>query len=92
MRTGVEWGKVIETTTDLEVVHKVVVPPMTKVTVNLMSTKGLCDVPFTYMQRDTLYNGSSVLTEAQGGTYFGSNYHSMKFETRAEKLSSESIK
>ncbi|KAK8490810.1 hypothetical protein V6N11_038239 [Hibiscus sabdariffa] len=92
MRTGVEWGKVFETTTDLEVVQKVVVPPMTRVTVNLIATKGLCDVPFTYMQRDTLYDGRSVVTEVEGGTYFGSNYHSMKFETRAEKLSSDSIK
>ncbi|KAK8648077.1 hypothetical protein V6N13_128839 [Hibiscus sabdariffa] len=91
MRTGVEWGKVFETTTELEVVQKVVVPPKTKVTVNLIATKGLCDVPFTYMQRDTLYNGSSVITEVQGGTYFGSNYHSMKFETRAEKLSPDCI-
>ncbi|KAK8490807.1 hypothetical protein V6N13_128841 [Hibiscus sabdariffa] len=86
VQSGVEWGKVFETTTNREVVHKVAVPPMSMVTVNLVATKGLCDVPFRYKQRDTLYDGSSVTSAVQGGTYFGSNYHSMKYEVRAEKL------
>ncbi|XP_039040361.1 natterin-1-like [Hibiscus syriacus] len=86
VRSGVEWGKSFETSTNLEVVNSVIVPPMTKVTVNLVATKGLCDIPFSFMQRDTLYDGRPVLTEVQGGTYFGSNYYNHKFETRAEDL------
>ncbi|KAE8662300.1 hypothetical protein F3Y22_tig00113548pilonHSYRG00073 [Hibiscus syriacus] len=80
VQSGVEWGKVFESTTDLEVSHSIVVPPMSKVTVNLVATKGMCNVPFSYRQSDTLYDGSTVLTEVQGGTYYGSNYYGMKFE------------
>ncbi|KAE8678331.1 hypothetical protein F3Y22_tig00111427pilonHSYRG00492 [Hibiscus syriacus] len=86
VKTGIELGKVFESSTEVEVLHKVVVPPMSKVTVDLIATKGMCDVPFTYMQRDTLYDGSSVLTEVQGGTYYGSNYYRKKFEARSEQL------
>ncbi|KAK8490808.1 hypothetical protein V6N13_128840 [Hibiscus sabdariffa] len=85
-RSGVEWGKVFETTTNLETVHNVVVPPMSEVTVNLVATKGLCDVPFTYKQRDVLYDGSSVVSAVQGCNYYGSNYHSMKFEVRVQTV------
>ncbi|XP_022719728.1 uncharacterized protein LOC111277576 [Durio zibethinus] len=65
-RTSVEWGETKTSTTVLEVVHKVVVPPMTKVTVHLIATNVKCDVPFTYMQRDTLYNGTTVTNELPG--------------------------
>ncbi|KAK8571598.1 hypothetical protein V6N12_027678 [Hibiscus sabdariffa] len=82
VQTEVEWGETKTSTTVVEVVHKVVVPPMTKVTVNLVATKGTCDVPFTYMQRDTLYDGSIVTSEIEGGTYTGSNYYNIDFVTR----------
>ncbi|KAK8548366.1 hypothetical protein V6N13_054825 [Hibiscus sabdariffa] len=81
-----EWGETKTLTTVVEVVHKVVVPAMTKVTVNLVATKGTCDVPFTYMQRDTLYNGKIVISEIEGGTYTSSNYYNIDFVTREEKL------
>ncbi|KAK8571612.1 hypothetical protein V6N13_047277 [Hibiscus sabdariffa] len=86
VQSGVEWGETKTSTTVVEVVHKVVVPAMTKVTVNLVATKGTCDVPFTYMQRDTLYNGSIVTSEIEGGTYTGSNYYNIDFVTKEEKL------
>ncbi|PPD68942.1 hypothetical protein GOBAR_DD34181 [Gossypium barbadense] len=68
------------------VVYKVTVPPRTKVIVCIIATKGMCDVPFTYMQRDTLYDGTSVTNEIQGGTYTGSNYYSTNFEAKEEAL------
>ncbi|KAK8571608.1 hypothetical protein V6N13_047274 [Hibiscus sabdariffa] len=86
VQSGVEWGETKTSTTVVEVVHKVVVPAMTKVTVNLVATKGTCDVPFTYIQRDTLYDGSIVTSEIEGGTYTGSNYYNIDFVTKAEKL------
>ncbi|KAK8548374.1 hypothetical protein V6N13_054817 [Hibiscus sabdariffa] len=73
VQTGVEWGETKTLTTIVEVVQKVVVPTMTKVIVNLVATKGTCDVPFTYMQSDTLYDGSTHTSEIEGGTYTGSN-------------------
>ncbi|KAK8571627.1 hypothetical protein V6N13_047292 [Hibiscus sabdariffa] len=81
-----EWGETKETTTVVEVENQVVVPPMTKVTVDVVATRGLCDVPFTYMQRDTLYDGRIVTTKVEGSSYTGSNYYNTNFVTRAEKL------
>ncbi|KAJ0980940.1 hypothetical protein J5N97_009195 [Dioscorea zingiberensis] len=86
VQSRVEWGSTTTTTTILEVVHKIVVAPMTKVTVNLLATNGKCDVPFTFTQRDTLYNGTTVTTEVQGGTYTSSNYYNIAFQTKEEKI------
>ncbi|XVF37564.1 hypothetical protein REPUB_Repub20aG0020000 [Reevesia pubescens] len=86
IQTGIEWGETKTSTTVLEVVHKVVVPKMTKVTAYLIATIGKCDVPFTFMQKDTLYNGTTVTTEVQGGTYIGSNYYNTDFQTKEEPL------
>ncbi|XVF22315.1 hypothetical protein REPUB_Repub12eG0162400 [Reevesia pubescens] len=86
IQSGVEWGETKTSTTIVEVVHKVVVPPMTKVTVDLIATNGKCDVPFSFVQRDTLYDGTIVTTEMGGGTYTGSNYYNTSFVTKEEKL------
>lgn len=83
---GGEWGETTTETSVLEVVHKVVVPPMTRATVNLIATNGKCDVPFTFFQKDTLYNGKTVITEVQGGIFTGSNYYNFDFQTNEEKL------
>ncbi|KAE8723877.1 hypothetical protein F3Y22_tig00011718pilonHSYRG00209 [Hibiscus syriacus] len=64
------------------------VPPMTKVTVDLVAKRGKCDVPFTFLQKDSLYNGSGIVYEVQGNTYTGSNYYSTDFQTKQESLSS----
>ncbi|KAK8364854.1 hypothetical protein V6Z11_A02G011600 [Gossypium hirsutum] len=88
IQTGFEWQDTKTVTSVMDVVHKVVVPPMTKVTVNLTAINATCDVPFTYMQKDTLYNGNVVISEVQGGTYTGSNYYSLNFQTKEESLSS----
>ncbi|TYG77846.1 hypothetical protein ES288_D02G008700v1 [Gossypium darwinii] len=88
IQTGFEWEDTKTVTSMMDVLHKVVVPPMTKVTVNLTAINGTCDVPFTYMQKDTLYNGNIVISEVQGGTYTGSNYYSLNFQTKEESLSS----
>ncbi|XVF31370.1 hypothetical protein REPUB_Repub16aG0140000 [Reevesia pubescens] len=87
VQSGVEWGETKISTTILEVVNKVVVSPMTKVTVHLIATNGKCDIPFTFTQKDTLYNGSTVITEVEGGTYTGSNYYNIDFQTKEEPLS-----
>ncbi|TYG77847.1 hypothetical protein ES288_D02G008800v1 [Gossypium darwinii] len=88
IRTGFEWEDTKTVTSVIDVLYKVVLPPMTKVTVNLTAINGTCDVPFTYMQKDSLYNGNIVISEVQGGTYTGSNYYSLNFQTAEESLSS----
>ncbi|KAK8477553.1 hypothetical protein V6N11_007386, partial [Hibiscus sabdariffa] len=81
-----EWGESNTSSNLVEVTHTVTVPPMTKVTVNLIATKGYCDVPFTYSQTDTLYNGTTVTSEVEGGSYTGSNYYNIDFQTEEEGL------
>ncbi|KAI9112662.1 hypothetical protein K1719_016328 [Acacia pycnantha] len=70
----------------LEPVYKVTVPPMTMVTVSLLTTRGSCDVPFSYTQRDTLTNGQQVTYNMDDGIYTGINSFNFKYETKQEKL------
>ncbi|KAK8477554.1 hypothetical protein V6N13_047282 [Hibiscus sabdariffa] len=86
VQSGTEWGETNTSSNLVEVTHTVTVPPMTKVTVNLIATKGYCDVPFTYSQTDTLYNGTTVTSEVEGGSYTGSNYYNIDFQTEEEGL------
>ncbi|KAE8712294.1 hypothetical protein F3Y22_tig00110258pilonHSYRG00106 [Hibiscus syriacus] len=86
LQTGVEWEETSTFTVVKGAVHTIEVPPMTKTTVSLVATQGWCDVPFTFMQRDTLYNGSTVISEVQGGTFTGANYSRTVFESKEEKL------
>ncbi|KAK8549321.1 hypothetical protein V6N13_008997 [Hibiscus sabdariffa] len=85
-QSGVEWGKTTVMTTLVEAVHKITVPPRTEATVTVFATKGMCDVPFTYLQRDTLLDGRTVISEVQGGIFTGSNYYNINFVTRENKL------
>ncbi|XP_040947475.1 uncharacterized protein [Gossypium hirsutum] len=59
VETGIQWGETKTTTTVVEINHKVHVPPMTKVTVYLLMTRGKCDVNFMFTQKDTLSMGPS---------------------------------
>ncbi|TYJ44825.1 hypothetical protein E1A91_A02G011200v1 [Gossypium mustelinum] len=87
--TGIEWGKTKAMTTDMEVTHQVIVPPMTKVTVYLKMTNGTCDVPFVFTQKDTLYNGTFVTTDVLGNTFTGTNYYNIQYDSKEEPLTSE---
>ncbi|MBA0612241.1 hypothetical protein Godav_012870, partial [Gossypium davidsonii] len=72
--TGIEWGETTTTATIMEVNHQVHVPPMTKVTVYLMMSHGMCDVFFVFTQKDTLYNGTVATTDVIGNnTFTGTN-------------------
>ncbi|TYJ44826.1 hypothetical protein E1A91_A02G011300v1 [Gossypium mustelinum] len=86
--TGIKWGKTKTMTTDKEVTHQVSVPPMTKVTVYLKMTYGTCDVPFVFTQKDTLYNGTFVVTDVLGNTFTGTNYYNIQCDSKEEPLTS----
>ncbi|TYJ44823.1 hypothetical protein E1A91_A02G011000v1 [Gossypium mustelinum] len=86
--TGIEWGETKTTVTMMEVNHQVQVPPMTKVTVYLLMSHGVCDVPFVFTQKDTLYNGNVVTTDVIGNTYTGANYYNIQYDTKEEPLTS----
>ncbi|MBA0681284.1 hypothetical protein Goari_023101 [Gossypium aridum] len=74
IQSGIEWGETNTTATLVEVVHKVVVPPMTKMMVNMIAKYGKYNVPFTFMQKYTLRNGNTFVSKVEGGTFTGSNY------------------
>ncbi|GMI64447.1 hypothetical protein HRI_000114000 [Hibiscus trionum] len=88
IQIGVEFGKTNTRSTVVEYVHQVKVPPMTRVTVDLVAKRGKCDVPFKFLQKDSLYNGNGLVYEVQGGTYTGSNYYQTDCQTKEESLSS----
>ncbi|KAB2092168.1 hypothetical protein ES319_A02G010700v1 [Gossypium barbadense] len=88
VETGIQWGETKTTTTVMEVNHQVHVPPMTKVTVYLLMTRGKCDVNFMFTQKDTLFNGTVVKTDIVGNTYVGSNYYNVQYDTKEEPLTS----
>ncbi|KAK4275745.1 hypothetical protein QN277_018776 [Acacia crassicarpa] len=81
-----QWGETKTSSTVVETMCKVTVPPMTKVTMSLLATIGSCDVPFSYTQRDTLINGQQVTYNMDDGIYTGINSFNLKLETKQEKL------
>ncbi|KAA8521725.1 hypothetical protein F0562_012398 [Nyssa sinensis] len=68
-----QWGQTDESSTEVETVYTVTVPPMSMVKVSLLATKGSCDVPFSYSQRDTLINGQQITSTMDDGVYTGIN-------------------
>ncbi|KDP43195.1 hypothetical protein JCGZ_22747 [Jatropha curcas] len=82
------WGEEKKKTNTLSATMKVVVPPKTKVKVDLVATKGFCDVPFSYAQRDTLTNGKQITYIKDDGVYVGSNYYGFNFVVKEEKIGS----
>ncbi|XP_050222650.1 uncharacterized protein LOC126672739 [Mercurialis annua] len=81
------WGEEKTKTNNLSADIKVVVPPKTKVTVDLVATKGFCDVPFSYAQRDTLTSGQQFTYIKDDGVYTGSNYFGFNFVVKEEPTS-----
>ncbi|KAE9444713.1 hypothetical protein C3L33_23389, partial [Rhododendron williamsianum] len=63
------WGETETSTTTVETVYNVIVPPKTKVTVSALGTQGTCDVPFSYSQTDDLPDGTSITYNMNDGVY-----------------------
>ncbi|KAL8128132.1 uncharacterized protein LOC141720124 [Apium graveolens] len=80
------WGETKEVEEGRTFNYKVMIPPKTKVTVRLMATRGTCDVPFSYTQRDVLYTGETVTTEMDDGVYTGVNSYSYYTDVKEEPL------
>ncbi|KAM5581032.1 hypothetical protein ABKV19_010310 [Rosa sericea] len=75
-----EWGETITTENTLETTYTATVPANTSISVSLMATKGYCDVPYSYYQRDVLYNGESVVYKKDDGLYTGINSYNFRYE------------
>ncbi|PRQ53177.1 putative aerolysin, Agglutinin domain, aerolysin-like toxin, beta complex domain-containing protein [Rosa chinensis] len=74
-----EWGETITTENTLETTYTATVPANTSISVSLMSTKGYCDVPYSYYQRDVLYNGETVVYKKDDGLYTGINSYNFHY-------------
>jgi hypothetical protein len=80
------WG---ETKTEQNQISKQItvdVPPMKKVTVKAIGSNGVCDVPFSYKQKDVLLNGEVVTKEFTDGMYFGVKTSDITFDIIEEDL------
>ncbi|CAB4299558.1 unnamed protein product [Prunus armeniaca] len=84
--TEFQWGKTNTSESEVVNVYRVVMPPMSMVKVSLMATRGSCDVPFSYTQRDTLIDGTTVTQAMDDGVYTGVNSYNFKYETIQESL------
>ncbi|KAF4349257.1 hypothetical protein F8388_024224 [Cannabis sativa] len=81
---GWENTQTVETTT--ESTYTVIVPPKTRTTVTLLATQGMCDVPFSYTQRDVLRDGSVIIHNLNDGIFTGLNTFDMDFVAQNEPL------
>ena len=81
-----QWGETQTWTSTVETAYTAVVPPMTKVKVRLLATKGTCSVPFRYTQRDILTDGEAVIESMEDGVYSGINCFNFRFETEHQPL------
>ncbi|KAG8081557.1 hypothetical protein GUJ93_ZPchr0173g47696 [Zizania palustris] len=72
----------LEKTVEQKIEYEVIVPPMTKVTVSLIASKGSCDVSFSYKQEDIMYDGRVVIYDMDDGMYTGTNCYDFEFERK----------
>lgn len=77
---SIEWGETITTETTLETTYTATVPANTSISVSLMATKGYCDVPYSYYQRDVLYDGRTVVYKKDDGMYTGISSYNFRYE------------
>ncbi|KAG8090119.1 hypothetical protein GUJ93_ZPchr0011g27858 [Zizania palustris] len=81
-----KWSSSLEKTVEQKIEYEVTVPPMTKVTVSLIASKGSCDVPFSYKQEDIMYDGRVVTYDMDDGIYTGTNCYDFQFEKKEENI------
>ncbi|XP_062183693.1 uncharacterized protein LOC133887739 [Phragmites australis] len=79
------WGLPVPKETVQKVSYEVTVPPKTRVTVASTATRASCEVPFSYTQRDTLFDGRQVTYDMDDGLYTGVDCYDFKHVTSEEK-------
>ncbi|CAL1410195.1 unnamed protein product [Linum trigynum] len=80
------WGDSETTSEELTNEYDAVVSPHTLMTVNLVATRGICDVPFSYTQRDIGLDGIPVVTYQDDGVFTGVNSFNYYYDTKEEPL------
>ncbi|KAL4015091.1 hypothetical protein IC575_027320 [Cucumis melo] len=80
------WGETLTKKTSKESSYQTIVPPKTRVKVSLIASKGKCDIPFSYMQRDVYSDGTVKIEEHDDGIYTGLNCYSYNYEVEEQKI------
>ncbi|KAG8090532.1 hypothetical protein GUJ93_ZPchr0011g28543 [Zizania palustris] len=80
------WGSSIEKSMSKQTEYEADVPPRTRVTLTLVAEKAHCDVPFSYKQRDIMYDGRTVIQTKYDGIYAGANCFNFNFVRKEENI------
>ncbi|KAL0538182.1 hypothetical protein IC582_027185 [Cucumis melo] len=75
------WGQTNKKSTPKKTPYSLEVQPRTSVKVSAMLTKGYCDVPFSYTQRDILVDGQTRITEHDDGLFTGFNCYNFHYQS-----------
>ncbi|KAJ4843199.1 hypothetical protein Tsubulata_008124 [Turnera subulata] len=82
-----ESGKTEDRSEEIESSYTVDVPENSKVTVFGLATKSSCDIPFSYSQTDTLYDGSQVTSDnVEGGLYHVEQSYLFNYRKKYEEI------
>ncbi|KAM6595212.1 hypothetical protein CsatA_005736 [Cannabis sativa] len=81
-----QWGTTNTFDTSTKTNYVVDVPPKTRTIVTLVVTQATCEVPFSYAQKDTFYDGTSKIVEMEDGMYTGVNVFNMQIKISNETL------
>ncbi|CAO2209746.1 unnamed protein product [Urochloa humidicola] len=74
------WGETQSHTEQNSNEEEIEVPAHTEVTVRVVATEGICEIPFSYIQEDLLTTGEKVVTKMDDGIYRGVNSYGFKTE------------
>ncbi|KAG8090534.1 hypothetical protein GUJ93_ZPchr0011g28416 [Zizania palustris] len=80
------WGESIEKSVSRQTEYEADVAPHTRVTITLVAEQAHCDVPFSYKQRDIMYDGRTVIQTKHDGIYTCANSFSFRFDRKDEKI------
>ncbi|KAK9671391.1 hypothetical protein RND81_12G027000 [Saponaria officinalis] len=82
-----QWGETKEQEQQVGNIFTVVVKPMKRTIAKGVATKGTCDVPFAYVQKDyPTSGGPPIVTKLKDGVFTGANAYSFHEEVRYEEL------
>ncbi|KMT20606.1 hypothetical protein BVRB_1g005860 [Beta vulgaris subsp. vulgaris] len=85
------WSKTKETTEEISSSVRVVVPPRTTTTITMLIGRGSIDVPYSYTQRDILYDGRVVKNRMHDGIFSGLNTEMIDYTIEEEILSDSQL-
>ncbi|NP_001143004.1 uncharacterized protein LOC100275466 [Zea mays] len=83
------WGESIIEKEEYSNAYEVVVPAYSVVTVSVLATQGICQVPFSYTQEDVLTTGERKVFKFDDGIFRGVNSFGFKSEVTERKLSKD---